>query len=415
MVIAKRSWVARFSPGCDRTRRRAPRHTLQLPSSPPGRSTRRLQVEKVADVPRADGKALATSWRLDRTTSPLDVLRVGGLQALAAGHHRFGGALLLRGRWLPEEVAPPGYVVSHRWRIPNQEVVLGHVREPDLVLFFDFDPDQMVVRVTGRDERSVVEELERLESLQAAKPVEPSAPEMRFWQDSSDGANYRTRPIAGPSWAEIQANYPVATRTLLGELMACRRPTAPGQLILWRGVPGTGKTSAIRALARAWADWCTIHVVVDGDRFFESPAYLNDVLFYADRSISRDESQEQRWNLVVVEDADDYLRAGGGRRSGGALGRLLNATDGLLGQTADALILLTTNQELGRLDPAITRPGRCLAAIEFVPFDSQEARRWLGVEDREVTRAMTLAELFEHRQLSQIAAPEQTLPIGAYL
>ena len=40
-------------------------------------------------------------------------------------------------------------------------------------------------------------------------------------------------------------------------------PAAGGRLVLWHGPPGTGKTTAIRALVRAWAEWCRALFIVD--------------------------------------------------------------------------------------------------------------------------------------------------------
>jgi ATP-dependent 26S proteasome regulatory subunit len=69
--------------------------------------------------------------------------------------------------------------------------------------------------------------------------------------------------------------------------------------------------------------------------------------------------------LIVAEDSDEFLRLSARREAGAALGRLLNLTDGILGQGSNTLILLTTNELLENLHPALIRPGRCLAQIEF--------------------------------------------------
>ena len=41
------------------------------------------------------------------------------------------------------------------------------------------------------------------------------------------------------------------------------------------------------------------------------------------------------------------------------------------------MILITTNEDLGKLNPAIMRPGRCASEIEFSRFTPEEANRWL--------------------------------------
>jgi hypothetical protein len=58
---------------------------------------------------------------------------------------------------------------------------------------------------------------------------------------------------------------------------------------------------------------------------------------------------------------------------------------------------VTTNEPLGRLHPAVQRPGRCWASIEFAPFSAGEAAAWLAARDvdREMTGPATLAELYE--------------------
>ena len=50
-----------------------------------------------------------------------------------------------------------------------------------------------------------------------------------------------------------------------------------GQLLLWHGEPGTGKTYALRALAWEWRAWCRFHYVTDPERFFNEANYMLDV------------------------------------------------------------------------------------------------------------------------------------------
>ena len=104
-----------------------------------------------------------------------------------------------------------------------------------------------------------------------------------------------------------------------------------------------------------------------------------------------------RFRLVVAEDSDEFLRASARRDAGASLGRLLNVTDDVLGQGFDVVVLLTTNEEIGRLHPALVRPGRCLAAVQFTEFAPGEAATWLGPAVRAPATPATLAELFEQR------------------
>src|SRR5207253_3227790 len=115
--------------------------------------------------------------------------------------------------------------------------------------------------------------------------------------------------------------------------------------------------------------WCDAHIISDPEAFFTSPDYLLEVVGEAPRPDFReplrglDELAPRRWKVIICEDADEYLRSDARERSGPALGRLLNLTDGLLGEGARTLVVLTTNDSLGRIHPAVQRPGRCRASI----------------------------------------------------
>lgn len=107
------------------------------------------------------------------------------------------------------------------------------------------------------------------------------------------------------------------------------------------------------------------------------------------------------------------LRGGAKRSAGQALSRLLNLTDGLLGQGQNVLVAITTNEELGRLHPAVVRPGRCLAQIEVGPLPRDEAARWLGTEAGLVGPSATLAELYALKARAEAGSidGEESVPV----
>ena len=69
-----------------------------------------------------------------------------------------------------------------------------------------------------------------------------------FWTYTPHGPMPSVRTIAVPEWDEIAANYAARTREKLESIMHGFRPAHGGQLVLWHGKAGTGKTFALRGL-----------------------------------------------------------------------------------------------------------------------------------------------------------------------
>lgn len=240
-------------------------------------------------------------------------------------------------------------------------------------------------------------------------PVDESVA-MGFWYHSPRrGVVRNTRSITAGTWAEIRGNYASVAATSLEELMALSPERIAGRLLLLHGPPGTGKTTALRSLAREWREWCQVDCVLDPERLFNDLSYLMDV------SIGDESEGERRWRLLVLEDCDELIRGEAKLATGQALSRLLNLTDGLLGQGRDVLVAITTNEDLARLHPAVVRPGRCLAQVEIGALPYPEAVAWLGDSVGVGSGGATLAELYALRDgTGRITTPE-TVDSAGYL
>jgi len=173
---------------------------------------------------------------------------------------------------------------------------------------------------------------------------------------------------------------PVAT--FIGRYLASRET-----VLILQGPPGTGKTRLVRAILAAMsgrkADSAKVLYTAD-KRAFES-----DEIFVEFITGSHD--------AFVIEDADHLLMA---RANGNVdLHRFLAVADGVVRAQGRKIIFTTNLPNVGDIDEALVRPGRCFATVRTRALERSEAESLLtrlgGARTLPAgVRSITLAALY---------------------
>jgi hypothetical protein len=199
---------------------------------------------------------------------------------------------------------------------------------------------------------------------------EPSKPGISVIETYQGGFNLVEKSVLDNfSIRDLDINYGHGFEQFHNDLMA-RFNTSSKGLVLFHGLPGTGKTYYIRHLLRQMA-------VANKSVIYMPPNmvdHLTDPMFMTFLSKSvQDLSRDGKFCVLLIEDAEPLLakREEGVRLQG--VTNLLNMTDGLLNDMLNLQIICTFNVNLSKLDSALLRPGRLLARKEFKRLSELDA------------------------------------------
>jgi hypothetical protein len=352
------------------------------------------------------------TFYLDDADSPADVIDAMALAEFAEGAQPFARTVRLERVRADALLLPAEATVR---RAAKDEGSSSHLAggEGWTLRAVRYRGGSAVVTVTATTAdlaRTVIEESTK--DVQEPEEAPKDAVDIAFTHLTPHGPRRAVRNISTTPWAELRKNYAGQVQERFDDLMTRTPENLDGRLLLLHGPPGTGKTTALRSLAREWRKWCKIDCIIDPEALFSNPAYLMSMAVGVEDD---DEEDGPQWRMLLLEDCDELIRGEAKQSTGQALSRLLNLTDGMLGQGRKVLVAITTNEDLTRLHPAVMRPGRCLAHIEVTALPYAEATAWLGTSTGVPSGGATLAELYALR--SGTSAPVSTADdrVGLYL
>jgi hypothetical protein len=166
---------------------------------------------------------------------------------------------------------------------------------------------------------------------------------------------------------------------------------SPEPILILQGPPGTGKTRLIRGVLGEMS--CRMPEAEEARAIYtaDSKVLDSDELFV--------EFITGEANAFVIEDADHLLRP---RSEGNEnLHRFLTVADGVVRAQARKIIFSTNLPNIGDLDDALIRPGRCFARVNTRALSHDEAvalaEKILGYVNGNIAMKehMTLAQIYK--------------------
>lgn len=195
--------------------------------------------------------AMSVVFNLSDNNSPADVLDVLSLRPFATGEQPWSKSTRLEHVKADAPLCPEGGRVLRTASEDDKHSVLA-AGDGWTLLVNRWDSGNAYVAVSAVS-RELAEAVLAETVRDATEPPSPDETqvEMGFWHMARHGPSRRERIISADTWADIRGNYTAPVAEALDRVMRLNPSQVSGRLLLLHGPPGTGKTTALRALARA--------------------------------------------------------------------------------------------------------------------------------------------------------------------
>lgn len=208
-----------------------------------------------------------------------------------------------------------------------------------------------------------------------------------FASPSKHGVTYKTRSFDPILLDDIKVNYDSKVIEKINTLLVDMSSASHG-LVLINGPVGTGKSYLIRSILTEMKN--------KGRRAI---ACLPPTQFFIEADLLTNVITQFRRSCFVFEDVGDLVSIEASSQYMDARSNLLNLTEGFLSLLADSIIIISFNYDISKIDPAIIRPGRCLAHIEVNNLSYDKVKDMIPFDI--LHREYSLAEVYEMRRLKK--------------
>lgn len=161
-------------------------------------------------------------------------------------------------------------------------------------------------------------------------------------------------------------------------------------LVIWHGIKGSGKTTAIRALISS-VPKKYILVTNTIASYLAEPDFISFM-------------HEHKDSVFILEDCEQILMNREENRFGGAIANILNMSDGLMSDIFNVKFLCTFNTDIDNIDDALLRPGRCYNKYEFKELCEEKTAKLLNKQGHtpKVVKPMTLANIYNYNPETEV-------------
>jgi hypothetical protein len=203
---------------------------------------------------------------------------------------------------------------------------------------------------------------------------------------SKDKGDFRTQNVTTENFeADIQKIYNddfMEINEIIEESLKIKK----AGLILFHGVPGTGKTSYIKHLINKFKKKKFIFIQNEFINELLHPDFISFLL-------------KNKNAVLVIEDAEKVLINRDQMGENSVVSTILQLTDGLFSDYLNIKIICTFNTSIDKIDQALLRKGRMIAYYEFQALTPPKASELLKSMNHESTNTpMTLADIYNYQK-----------------